>query len=487
VLTTCDAPLFQHFIGGDWLPADANRVAERRNPADIDDLVGYIPLAEPEAIEEAVAAAERVAAAWKATPSPTRGQIIFHAAHVLRERAEEFAKTLTREQGKTIAEARGEVRLAIEILEYIAGEGRRYSGRTFPSDEAGRFVYTILQPVGTVGLITPWNFPVAVPLWKIAPALVAGNTIVWKPSRLTGAVSDAIVRLFIAADLPPGVLNLVNGEGLRVGHALAAHPKVRAISFTSSYEVGTRIYATAAQQFKKVQCEAGGKNAVIVVEDADVERAASAIAMGAFRYAGQRCTATSRVIVHDDVADQLVEALTAHARSMVVGDGLDPQTDMGPLSDLPQMTRVLEFLEVGRREGRMICGGSRLIGPQHDRGWFVPPTIFDNVSAGAQIAQEEIFGPVVAVIRVPSFSSALAAANSNRYGMTTSVFTRDIGRVLEAAENLECGVVHVNAATIGAEVHVPFGGIKHTGVGAREMGPDAVEFYCEAKVVYLGQ
>jgi aldehyde dehydrogenase (NAD+) len=485
VTVASDAPVFHNVIGGRRVPSDGCDVAERRNPANVDDVIGYVPLADPPAVDDAVTAAQDALGSWRSTPAPARGGILFRVAQQLRDEAERIAALVTREQGKTLDEARGEVALAVDVLEYIGGEGRRLAGETLPSMQAGRLIWTVPQPVGIVGLITPWNFPLAVPIWKIAPALVGGNTVVWKPSRITPAISEAIVTLFDRVGVPPGVLNMVNGAGHTVGRALATHARVRAISFTSSYEVATDIYATAAKRLKKVQCEAGGKNAAIVLADADLDRAADLIAQGAFRYAGQRCTATSRVVVDRAVADRLVDALADRAHAITVGDGLDPGTRMGPIVDESQLARVLTFVEAGRREGRPICGGARLDGSAYERGWFVPPTLFDHVSPDASIAQEEIFGPVLAVCRVEGASEALDAANRNRFGMTIALFTRDLRRVLEAVDRLECGIVHVNGGTTSAEVHVPFGGIKDTGVGERELGSTAVDFYTEPKVVYL--
>jgi alpha-ketoglutaric semialdehyde dehydrogenase len=486
-ITHQDAPTFQNYVGGRWVSANSKRVASRRNPADCNDMIGHVPLASEQDVGQAVEAGLQAAAGWRNCPAPARGKLLLTAASLLEQRSNEFATALTREEGKTLAESGEEVALAIKVLEYMAGEGRRLTGETLPSEHPGRFIYTMRQPLGVVGLITPWNYPVAVPIWKMAPALVCGNTIVWKPSRLTPLISQKVAELFVDAGLPPGVLNVVNGSGAEAGRAVVEHPGVRGISFTSSFEVGAEIYSKAASLFKKVQCEAGGKNAAIVLADADLEFAADSISTGAFRYTGQRCTATSRMIVVEEIADALAEMLVNRAGLIVVGDGMEPDTTMGPVADESQIGRVLELIESGKREGDLLCGGYRLTGPRHVDGLFIGPTIVDRVPAQAAIAQEEIFGPVLSIVRVKNAEEALQVANSNRYGMVASIFSGSAGSVMHAAENLECGIVHINGPTIGAEVHAPFGGIKDAGVGERELGSTAKNFFTELKVVYVNQ
>jgi alpha-ketoglutaric semialdehyde dehydrogenase len=485
VMPVSRGPVFQNHVDGRWVAADVSETAERRNPADRRDLIGRVPFGSAGDVDRAVNAAASALAEWRRTPAPVRGRLLLEVAMLLEQRREQVASIVTREQGKTLVEARGEVDLSVKLLHYMSGEGRRLSGETLPSEHGRRFAYTIRQPLGVVGLITPWNFPLAVPLWKIAPALVCGNTVVWKPSRLTPLTSEAVARLFADAAAPPGVVNLVNGAGRVTGAALTTDPRVRAISFTSSYEVGTAIYSDAARLFKKVQCEAGGKNAVIVLADADLTLAADCIAAGAFGYAGQRCTATSVVVAVDDVADTLAELLTQRARAVKVGNGMDPETTMGPIADELQMGRIVQAIEQGKREARLLCGGTQLTDAEREHGLFMAPTIFDDVTMRGALAQEEIFGPVLAIVRARDFSQAITIANGNRYGMAAAVFSRDAANLLDAAEELDCGIVHFNAPTIGAEVHLPFGGIKHTGVGEREMGSVAVDFYSERKVVYV--
>ncbi|MFQ5778886.1 MAG: aldehyde dehydrogenase family protein, partial [Terriglobia bacterium] len=422
---------------------------------------------------------------WRDTPAPVRGKHVMRAAHIMTEQQDELARLLTREEGKALGEARGEILRTINILEYTAGEARRLTGETLPSELPFNFAYTIRQPLGVVGLITPWNFPVAVPVWKIAPALVCGNTLVWKPSELTPFTSRKVVEIFAEAGLPAGVLNMVNGAGEEVGDELLQHPDVRALSFTGSCEVGALVYAKGARQMKKVQCEMGGKNPVIVLEDADLDLAATSTVMGAFGSTGQRCTATSRVIVTEAIADKFVPMLVERARKLKVGNGADAGMQVGPSVDEAQFNKVQEYLAIGKKEGKLLCGGERVRGGAHDAGYFTAPTVFDRVRPDARIAQEEIFGPVLSVIRVKDFDEAIAVANSIRYGLAASIFTTDANRIFQFSDRIECGVVHINSPTVGGEAHVPFGGVKATGVGERETGSTAIDFYSELKVVYV--
>jgi len=474
-----------NYVGGEWVESRSTRKVERRNPANFNDLIGYTPVSTRDEMREAIAAAERAYPDWRDKPAPKRGKILLRAAQLLEEHKDEVARLLTREEGKTVAESLGELTRTTNIVEYISGEARRLSGETLPSELPRNFAYTIRQPLGVVGLITPWNFPVAVPVWKIAPALVCGNTIVWKPAGLTPFISRRVVEIFAEAGVPPGVLNLVQGSGAEVGDELVEHPTVRAISFTGSNEVGQGINAKAARHLKKVQLEMGGKNPVVVLDDADLELAADNIIAGAFGSTGQRCTATSRVVVVESVADALMGLLVERARKLKVGDGTEPDTFVGPSVDGRQCEKVEEYLEIGRREAKLAAGGERLRGGVYDQGYFIAPTIFDHVPITARLAQEEIFGPVLSVTRVKGFDQAIDAANNVRYGLTASVFTRDANRVFEAAERLEVGMVHVNSPTVGGEAHVPFGGIKATGFGEREVGSTAIDFYSELKVVYI--
>ena len=470
-----------NYVNGEWVQSQSGRTAERRNPANHDDLIGYAPLSSRQEMREAIEAAEHALAAWRETPAPARGKIVMRAARLLEEQKDDVARLLTREEGKTVAESLGEILRSINIMEFTAGEARRLTGETMPSELPRNFAYTVRQPLGVVGLITPWNFPVAIPVWKISPALVCGNTVVWKPAGLTPFISRRIMEIFAAAGLPAGVLNMVHGRGSEAGEELVEHPAVRAISFTGSCEVGGGIYAKAARQMKKVQCEMGGKNPVVVLADADLELAADNTVPGAFGSTGQRCTATSRVIVEESVADRFVAMLAERTGRLKVGNGAEAGISIGPSVDEAQYKKVLEYIEVGKGEAALVCGGAAA--PGH--GYFIAPTIFDHVAQNARIAQEEIFGPVLVVIRVKDFDEAIAAANNVPFGLTASIFSTDSNRVFQAVERLECGMVHVNSPTVGGEAHVPFGGTKATGIGERETGSSAIEFYSELKVVYV--
>jgi aldehyde dehydrogenase (NAD+) len=474
-----------NYVEGKWVESRSGKTLERRNPANHADLLGAAPLSSREELGAAVAAAKRAFPGWRDTPAPVRGKYIQRAAQIMSERTDELARLLTREEGKTVTEAKGEILRTCNVLDYTAGEARRLSGETLPSELPLNFAYTVRQPLGVVGLITPWNFPVAVPVWKIAPALVCGNTVVWKPSELTPFTSRLVVDILAQAGLPAGVLNMVNGAGEEVGAALVEHPDVKGLSFTGSCEVGALVYANGARQMKKVQCEMGGKNPVVVLEDADLELAANSTLMGAFGSTGQRCTATSRVIVTRAVADRFVPMLVERAKKLKVGNGAETGVDVGPSVDEAQFNKVQEYLAIGKKEGKLLCGGERLRGGAYDAGYFTAPTIFDHVKPGARIAQEEIFGPVMAVIRVKDFDEAVEVANGIRFGLAASIFTTDANRIFQFSDRVECGVVHINSPTVGGEAHVPFGGTKATGVGERETGSTAIDFYSEIKVVYV--
>jgi aldehyde dehydrogenase (NAD+) len=392
---------------------------------------------------------------------------------------------LTREEGKTLKDSLGEVTRSVNILEFTAGEARRMGGETVPSEMPRNFAYTFKQPLGVVGAITPWNFPVAIPVWKAGPALVTGNTMVFKPAEVTPLTAAIIVEIFAEAGTPPGVLNMILGAGEEVGDELVEHDDVRALSFTGSNAIGGAIYAAGARKMKKCQCEMGGKNPVVVLRDADLDLAVESTVVGAFGSSGQRCTATSRVVVEDAVADRFVDALAARARQCKAGNGLDSSVDLGPLVDEKQLETVLRYLAIGKKEAKLIAGGERLKGGDLDRGLFVAATVFDHVPWDSVIAQEEIFGPVISVIRVSDFEEALRVANSVKYGLSSSIYTNDARKIFEFIERIESGMTHVNLPTIASEAHLPFGGVKATGIGLREMGRVAIDFYTELKTVYI--
>jgi alpha-ketoglutaric semialdehyde dehydrogenase len=482
---TVTAPLCRNFINGRWVESRSGQTIERRNPANLKEVTSVAPLSTREEVREAVAAARAAFPAWRDTPAPARGRVLARAAALMEKQKEALARTLCREEGKTVKEALVEVERSINILEFTAGEGRRMGGETIPSEAAKNIAYTIKQPLGVVGAITPWNFPVAIPVWKAAPALVAGNTVVLKPAELTPECAAKVVEIFQEAGAPPGVLNMVLGLGEEVGDELLQNREVRAISFTGSNEVGSLIYSLAARQMKKCQCEMGGKNPVVVLRDADLVLATESAALGAFGSSGQRCTATSRVVVEEAIADRFVEMLVERARKLKVGNGLDADVDVGPLVDEQQLKTVLRYLEIGRKEARLLLGGARVCGSGFDDGYFVAPTVFDHVAWDSVIAQEEIFGPVLSVIRVADFDEAVRVANSVKYGLSSSIYTNDARKMFEFIDRIETGMTHVNAPTVASEAQMPFGGMKATGVGLREMGRVAIDFYTELKAVYI--
>jgi alpha-ketoglutaric semialdehyde dehydrogenase len=477
---------YRNFINGKWVESASTRTAPNINPANTDDVLGTVRQATRDEARTAVEAAANAFRDWRATPAPTRGRIVAKAARLLEENKEEVAQLLTREEGKTIAESRGELQRSINVAEFCAGEARRLNGETIPSELPLNFAYTIKQPIGVVACVTPWNFPVAIPIWKIAPALVAGNTVVFKPASITPATAVRITEIFEAAGIPAGVLNLVLGSGSEAGDEIINHPAVKAISFTGSNGVGIRLYEQASRRGAKVQCEMGGKNPVIVLEDADMDLAVESTAQGAFGSSGQRCTATSRAVVVNDVADEFVQRLVKRAQSMRLGAGADAQTEMGPSVDENQFKTVLSYIDVGREDGAtLVCGGERATGEGLDKGYFVHPTVFDNVTPDMRIAREEIFGPVLSVLRARDFDHAMEVANDCEYGLSSSIFTNDAARIFRFVDEIETGMTHINSPTTGGEAHVPFGGIKGTGIGDREQGSTALDFYTDLKVVYV--
>ena len=404
----------------------------------------------------------------------------------MEDNKEVLAQILTREEGKTISEARGELTRAINVVEFCAGESRRMTGETIPSELPANFAYTVKEPHGVVACITPWNFPVAIPVWKIAPALVAGNTVVFKPATNTPATAVRLTEIFNEAGLPPGVLNLVLGSGSEAGDEILNHPAVKAVSFTGSTETGLKIYAQVAPRGVKVQAEMGGKTPVVVLEDCDMDLAVESTAQGAFGSTGQRRTATSRAVVIDKVADEFVEKIIARAKSFKLGDGSDTNTHIGPSVDEGQFNTVLKYIDIGREDGaELLCGGRRASGDGLDNGYFVEPTVFDKVTPDMRIAREEIFGPVLSVLRVKDFDEAMTVANDSEFGLSSSVFTNDANNIYRFVDEIETGMTHINSPTTGGEAHIPFGGIKNTGLGAREQGSTSLDFYTELKVVYV--
>jgi aldehyde dehydrogenase (NAD+) len=478
--------VYKSFINGAWSESSSGRTAANLNPANTNDIIGQAQLATREEARQAVEAAYEAFRDWKRTPAPARGRIIAKAARLMEDNKEELAQILTHEEGKTLAEARGELTRAINVVEFCAGESRRMTGETIPSELPANFAYTIKEPHGVVACITPWNFPIAIPAWKIAPALVAGNTVVFNPATNTPATAVRLTEIFIEAGLPKGVLNLVLGSGSEAGDEIVSHPAVRAISFTGSTETGLKLYAQAAPRGVKMQAEMGGKNPVVVLEDCDMALAVESTAQGAFGSTGQRCTATSRAVVIDKIADEFVERIVERARSFRLGAGDDPNTDIGPSVDEGQFNTVLKYIDIGREDGAELkCGGKRATGDGLDNGYFIEPTVFDHVTHEMRIAREEIFGPVLSVLRVKDFDEAMMVANDSEYGLSSSVFTNDTNMVYRFVDEIETGMTHINSPTTGGEAHIPFGGVKNTGLGAREQGSTSLDFYTELKVVYV--
>jgi aldehyde dehydrogenase (NAD+) len=474
----------RNYIRGEWISVREGREIEVRNPADQDEVIGKGFLASRREAETAIAAAGEALPAWSRMPAPKRGEIVERAADLLRAEQDDVARLLTREEGKTFADARGEIYRAYNVLNYTAGQSRRMGGVTIPSELPKNFAYTVRQPLGVVALITPWNFPICIPAWKIAPALVAGNTVVFKPSSTTPLTAARLVDIFERAGLPPGVLNLLVGSSADVGDLLMSDSRIRGISFTGSTENGTQIYTSCASRGIKAQCEMGGKNPVIVLEDADLNLAADGIVSGAFGSTGQRCTATSRAILQDSIADDMVARLRDRVSKWKVGNGLDPDVQMGPLVSQQQLKTVQQYIEIGKSEGaKLVTGGGKPSGVP--RGFFIEPTIFDNVRPESRIAREEIFGPVLSVIRAKSYEQAIEFANMSAFGLTSSIYTNDAGRIFDFCERIETGMVHVNSPTMGGEAQIPFGGMKSSGIGEREQGPSALDFYTDVKVIYI--
>jgi alpha-ketoglutaric semialdehyde dehydrogenase len=471
------------FLDGKWTsPPNAPRFTTT-NPA-TGETVGSFVAATAEDVHRATAAAARAFPAWRETPAPKRGELLLEVARAMRAAKPELGRLVTREMGKVIGEGLGDVQESIDFLEYMAGEGRRLFGETVPSELRSKFCLTVRQPKGVVACITPWNFPTSIPNWKIAAALVTGNTVVFKPASATARCAAEVVRLYEGAGLPAGVLNFVTGSGAVVGNALVEDPKVRTVSFTGGVDTGRDVYVRGARQLKMVHLELGGKNPVIVLDDADLPLALEGVLFGAFGTAGQRCTATSRLILHEKVYEPFLEMLTARLDRFSVGDPLDPKTGMGPVASADQERKILEYIEIGKREAKLRYGGEKLRGGAYDRGRFLRPTIFETAH-GSRISKEEIFGPVLSVIRVGSYEEAVRVANDVDYGLSSSIYTRNVNLAFRAIQDLEAGITYVNAPTIGAEVQLPFGGVKNTGNGGREAGSAAIEEFTEIKTVFV--
>jgi alpha-ketoglutaric semialdehyde dehydrogenase len=478
--------VLKNFIDGEWVESTSGETFEDRNPADTREVVAIFQKSGKADVDAAVDAAKRAFLKWRLVPAPRRAELIYRAAEILIERKEEYSRDMTREMGKVIKETRGDVQEAIDSAYYMAGEGRRLFGPTTPSELPNKFAMAVRQPLGVCGMITPWNFPMAIPSWKLLPALVCGNTCVIKPAQDTPLSTFNLVRALTDAGVPKGVINVVTGFGSSVGTPLTEHPEIRAISLTGSSEVGRIVGTTAAKTFKHCSLELGGKNPMIVLDDANLDLAIEGGLWGAFGTTGQRCTATSRMIVQKGVYGEFVHRLIERAKALKIGNGLDESVDMGPAINENQLKTDLKYVEIGKNEGaKMLCGGNRLDKGDYQYGWFMEPTVFGDVDRKMRIAQEEIFGPVVSVIPCDGLEDAISIANDIEYGLSSSIYTRDVNRAFQAMRDLYAGITYINAPTIGAEVHLPFGGVKATGNGHREGGIGAIDFYTEWKAVYV--
>ncbi|MBI4297948.1 MAG: aldehyde dehydrogenase family protein [Chloroflexi bacterium] len=476
---------YHNYIDGRWVPARSGKTFENTDPAS-GEYLGTYPRSSPEDIEQAVDASVKAYDSWRKTPAPHRANILARAAEALDRKKDEVARSMTREMGKVLKEARGDVQEGIDMLQYSAGEGRRLFGHVTPSELPRKLALAQRVPVGVVAAITPWNFPLAIPTWKLGPALVAGNTVVFKPSQYTPESAYHLAKALEEAGLPPGVMNLVYGPGNEAGTPLIEHPRVDMVSFTGSSAVGQGIGQRCAHLGKRYHLEMGGKNAIIILEDADIDLALSYIIWSAFGTSGQRCTAASRIIVHKAVIWEVTERVVEATRKLRLGHGLEPETDVGPVVNAEQLEKVQRYVKIGIDEGaKVLCGGQRATEGALSKGYFFQPTIFGDVKPKMRIAQEEIFGPATAILEISSVEEAVAVNNDTPYGLVTGIFTRDINKALAALEDLSTGIVYINAGTIGAEVHLPFGGTRGTGNGHREAGLAALEVYTEWKSVYL--
>jgi alpha-ketoglutaric semialdehyde dehydrogenase len=476
---------YRNYIGGEWVDAATDETFESTNPA-TGEVVGTFPKSSVEDVDRAVEAAKDAYESWHLVPAPKRAEILFRVGQRFIDRKDELTELMVQEMGKVRPEAGGDVQEAIDMTYYMAGEGRRLFGHTTPSEMPNKFQMSVRMPIGVVGAITPWNFPIAIPSWKIAPALVCGDTVVFKPARDTPTLGERFVEIFEEAGLPPGVLNIVHGGGETVGERLVAHPDVPLISLTGSREVGVRTAQNAAPLLKHVHLELGGKNAIIVMDDADLELAVDGIVWSAFGTSGQRCTAASRVIAGAGVYESLQTQLVARAEKLRLGNGLDEDTEVGPVINKSALEKIHSYTEIGKDEGaKLLTGGEVATENGLDKGFFYRPTVFGDVDPEMRIAQEEIFGPTTALIRATDIDEAIRIANGIEYGLSSSIFTRDINKAFRAIRDLNAGITYINAGTIGAEVHLPFGGTKQTGNGHREAGQAALDFYTEWKSVYV--
>ena len=484
--TATTVTTYGNYIDGQWVPSGSGQTFENRNPANTDDLIGIFQHSNRKDVEAALDAARTAYESWRLVPAPIRAEMLYRVAQLIAERKEQYARDMTREMGKVLNETRGDVQEAIDMTFYMAGEGRRMFGQTVPSELRNKFAMSVRQPLGVCSIITPWNFPMAIPSWKIIPALVCGNTVVFKPASQTPLSAVNFVKVLEDAGIPKGVVNMVTGDGSEVGTPLTSSDIVRVVSFTGSTHVGRIVNQAAAPTFKKVHLEMGGKNVIMIMDDANLELALDGCLWGGFGTTGQRCTAASRVVVHEKVYGKFVEQFVARAKALKVGDGLDEKIEMGPSNSENQLKTVMEYVAIGKSEGATLaCGGDRLTSGPHAKGFFHEPTVFVDVDPKMRIAREEIFGPVVSVMKCRSIDEAIEIGFFFNDTATTEIYTQDINRAFAAMRDLYTGIFYINAPTIGAEVHLPFGGTKNTGNGHREAGVAALEVFSEWKSCYI--
>jgi len=476
---------FRNFIAGAWVEAASGEHFDNRNPADTTDLIGRFPLSSADDVNRAVDSARRGFEAWRRTPAPARGDILRRTGDLMSKRKEEIADLMTREMGKPLAETRGDVQEGIDTAYYAATQGRQLFGHTVPSEMPSKWAMSFRRPIGVAGIVCPFNFPMAIPTWKMFPALVCGNACVFKPAEDVPHTATVLVEILLEAGLPPEVMQLVHGDG-RVGAAIVEHPDVALVSFTGSTETGRLVGETCGRMHKRLSLEMGGKNAQIVLDDADLDLALEGVLWGAFGTTGQRCTATSRLILQRGIHDNFLGRLVDRAREMKIGDGRMKHTDVGPLINEASLNKVERYIDIGQADGAdLLCGGNRATGRGLTKGFFFEPSIFARVEQGMRVEQEEIFGPVLSVIRVSTPEEAFAVNNGVKYGLSSSIYTRDVNIAFRALTELDNGITYINAPTIGAEAHLPFGGVKQTGNGHREGGWEVYEFYSETKVGYV--
>jgi aldehyde dehydrogenase (NAD+) len=478
---------YKNYIGGEWVKSASGESFENLNPADTSDVVGRFPLSNEEDVNRAVEAANNAATRWRRTPAPKRAEILFRLARILEKNKEQFSRDMTREMGKVLKESGGDAQEAIDCTYYTAGEGRRLHGFTTPAEMPNKFAMCVRQPVGICGLITPFNFPMAIPSWKLIPALVCGNTVVIKSGEDVPLSTINLIKSCEEAGIPAGVVNLVNGHGAEVGAPLVNHKDIRLISFTGSTDTGRIIAEQCAAQNKIVSLEMGGKNAIIVMDDADIDNAVEGSLWGAFGTSGQRCTASSRLVVHKKVYKKFTEKLVERAKQLKVGNGLDQKTEVGPVINQAAMEKILGYIEIGQKEDKatLACGGNRLTKGDYRKGYFIEPTVFTDVAPNHRIGQEEIFGPVTSVIPFGTLDEAIDIVNNVKYGLSSAIYTQDVNQSFYAMQELYTGICYVNSATIGAEVHLPFGGTKGTGNGHREAGTQVLDIFTEWKSLYI--